>query len=315
MSNKGHDIDDDEIRIISSRPQPVKPGKSSSGRRLRGALAGLFVVIAAVVLFFVLKGCSGTAAEDDAEYPSVTGGPVPGDRDFVAVDSLETDGRNNDEDMAPDSKTPVTQTPKGYIAMRDTTIAGARLTVYTPVDAVPELAIGIAVLADSTVLMAFQAADIRADNGQIVSAFVDHGQLISTGQSKAGFCAIIDGKITLGVADVTQYFEQALTTGGYFFRQYPLVVGNQVIENKPKGRSLRKALAELNGKIVVIASRNELTFGEFSGAMVDMGVSTAIYLVGSKSYGIVRLPDGDVLEYNLRGVRKYPENTNFIVWK
>lgn len=30
-------------------------------------------------------------------------------------------------------------------------------------------------------------------------------------------------------------------------RQYPLVVGGQIVENKPKGTSKRKALATLNG--------------------------------------------------------------------
>ncbi len=317
MSNKGHDIDDDEIRIISSRPQPLKPGQQRPRRGRKWLLLAFVVGFLTAALFVALKGCGSEAAEDDGEYPVLK---QPGT--IESEGNLPVDSVPADNDAAADTRTElpgqtVTQVEpvKAHIAMRDTTVSGARLTVYTPVDAVAELAIGVEALADSTVLMAFQAADIRADNGQIVSAFVERGQLISTGQSKAGFCAIIDGKITLGVADVTQYFEQALTSGGYFFRQYPLVVGNQVIENKPRGKSLRKALAELNGRVVVVVSHNELTFGEFSRALVDMGVSTAIYLVGSKSYGIVRLPDGDVLEYNIQSDRKYPEYTNFIVWK
>ncbi|MDE6801864.1 MAG: hypothetical protein K2J07_07165 [Muribaculaceae bacterium] len=306
MSNKGHDIDDDEIRIISSQSarQAYKPVNAARKRKPLWSVIGMAcVVIVAVAIFFLIKGCGASQQVEEAEYPSVVESP-PAE---LLTDTVASQREN-------EVVTEAIQ-PKGHIEMCDTTIAGARLTVYTPVGATPELAIGIDLLADTTVLMAFQAADVRADNGQIVSAFVEHGRLISTGQSKAGFCAIIDGKITLGVADVTQYFEQALNSGGYFFRQYPLVVGNQVVENKPKGRSLRKALAELNGRVVIVVSRNELTFGEFSNAMVDMGVTTAIYLVGSRSYGIVRLSDDDVVEYNLNAGKKYPEYTNFIVWK
>lgn len=310
MSNKGHDIEDDEIRIISSNQRQEKMPKDSEPRNRRGLfLAIAACLVAAVVLLFVMKGCgaSDVDGDSDAEYPVVEDPPVTKIPPITASDSLTT---SQEVDPAP-----ATQDIKSFITRRDTVVAGARLTVYTPVDAVASLAIGDSILRDSTVIMAFQAADIRADNGQIVSAFVDRGELVSTGQSKAGFCAIIDGKITIGVADVTMYFEQALTSGGYFFRQYPLVVGNQVIENKPKGRSLRKALAELKGRVVVITSRNELTFGEFSNAMVDMGVSTAIYLVGAKSSGIVRLEDGETIEYNIDRARVAPEYTNFIVWK
>ena len=45
-----------------------------------------------------------------------------------------------------------------------------------------------------------QAADIRADNGKIVGAFVLKGDPLSWGLSKRGYCGIIDGKLTVGVA-------------------------------------------------------------------------------------------------------------------
>ncbi len=152
------------------------------------------------------------------------------------------------------------------------------------------------------------------DNGEILGAFVLKGNLLSTGRSKAGFCAIIGGAITVGVADTTPFLEQALDSGGDFFRQYPLVVGSQIVENKPKGKSYRKALAELSGKMVVIMSCDKMTFHDFSQALVDLGVTNAIYLVGSTAYGFARVEDGSIVTFGEK-VENSPEHVSYIVWR
>ena len=162
--------------------------------------------------------------------------------------------------------------------------------------------------------MAMQAADIRGDNGGIVGAYVVEGNLVSKGQAKSGFCAIIDGNITIGVADATPFLEKAIESDGYFFRQYPLVVGNQLVENKPKGRSLRKALAEWNGTTVVLLSRSRLTFHDFAQTLVDMGVANAIYLVGSEAFGFAVDSEGNRTEFGKEAPS--PEaSTNYIIWR
>ena len=159
-----------------------------------------------------------------------------------------------------------------------------------------------------------QAADVRADNGGIVGAFVKNGILISRGDSKAGFCAIIDGKPMIGVADATSYLDRAIESGGDFFRQFPLVVGGQVVENDRAGKALRKALVEINGDIAVVSSREKLTFNEFSKALVSLGVSNAIYLVGSTSYGTYRTSDGKRKDFGERVDDPFP-NASYIIWK
>lgn len=167
---------------------------------------------------------------------------------------------------------------------------------------------------DSTAVLLVPAADIRQDNGAIVGAFVRKGELLSRGKSKAGFCAIINGEITVGVSDASPLLEEAIATEGYFFRQYPLVVGGQIVENKPKGTSKRKALATLNGKTVVVMSTDKLSFHDFSQALVDLGVSNAIYLIGSSSYGFGRTANGDRFIFG-KPVENVPENFSFIVWR
>ena len=79
----------------------------------------------------------------------------------------------------------------------------------------------------------------------IAGAYVVKGELLSKGEAKAGYCSIVNGEVNIGVADATPMLEEALMKDGYFFRQYPLVAGGQLIENKLKGAALRKALAVL----------------------------------------------------------------------
>jgi hypothetical protein len=198
--------------------------------------------------------------------------------------------------------------------MSDTVINRVALSIFRPVNLIPSLQIGPESLDDPTVRFIAQAADVREDNGGIVGTYVDKGQLISKGQAKSGYCAIIGGKINIGVADATPFLEQALETDGYFFRQYPLVVANQVVENKPKGEAFRKALAELDGEPVVIISRDRVTFHDFSQRLVDLGVSNAIYLVGGNAYGYAIGEDEKKTEFGQR-LKIISQNTNYIVWR
>lgn len=204
--------------------------------------------------------------------------------------------------------------PQSSVLILDTIINNKSLTIFEPRNATASLTLGDGLLSDSTIVLATQAADVRGDNGEILGTFVLNGELKSKGESKAGFCAIINGQPTIGIADATPLLEQALTEGGYFFRQYPLVVGGQSIENKPKGRAVRKALAEIGNKICLIVSHDKLTFSEFSELLTDIGVRNAIYLCGGDSFGFYNDNEG---RRKLIGNTKesISENISFIIWR
>lgn len=292
MTDRHREIDDTEIRIISSQ-EVGRPAKRRGATHLW--LAILAVALAAcviAVLFFV----SGKSSPETASTPS---------EEVVrpALPDGNTDGQNDTINAA-----------KGFTCVTDTTVNGRGLAILTPRNATPALAVGPGALADSTIVLACQAADVRADNGRIAGTYILGGELLSKGEAKAGFGAIINGALTIGVADATPLLEQALETGGFFFRQYPLVVGGQIVENRPKGKSIRKALAETDGNISVIVSRERLTFHDFSQALVDAGVRNAIYLVGSESACTYLDADGRRHTFNTRA-QSASENINFIVWK
>ncbi|MDD7603413.1 MAG: hypothetical protein SPJ71_03805, partial [Candidatus Limisoma sp.] len=249
--NKLNDIGDDEIRIISRGENgiqcPSQPDSGDSKKSPWGRVGCVAIVVAIIVAVVWLLFWH--SSDDTTEQESL---------------AVTTEGASNSDE--------VVLHKKGYVEILDTVVGRVPLVVLTPHDAVPSLYVGADVLQSKDVVLAMQAADIRSDNGGIVGAFVVEGNLLSRGKAKTGFCAIIDGTITIGVADATPLFEKAIESGGYFFRQFPLVVGNQVVENKPRGDSLRKALAEWRGATVVVMSRIAMSYHDFSQTLVDMGV-------------------------------------------
>lgn len=205
-------------------------------------------------------------------------------------------------------------TTKAFTEHLKDTINDIPLDIYIAHNAKPELCLGIPDLHDKSIVLTTQAADIRADNGKIVGAFVLKGKPLSWGLSKKGYCGIIDDKITVGVADNSPLFEEATEKGGFFFRQYPLVDNGVLVENEPKGKSIRKALCDRNGEIMVVMSKTPESFHDFAQALVDMNVDNAIYLVGSVSFGYFRdIYDQLSIIYNKH--RYGYQYENFIVWR
>lgn len=214
-------------------------------------------------------------------------------------------------------KTPDTvsvQNSKGYIEVKEETVNDVPMFIYIPHEAQATLQLGLPVQTDSTVLFVAQAADIRKDNEDIVSEFVCAGEQLARGTAKPGFCAIIRDEITIGMAKQTPLLQQAIDQKGYFFRQYALVHNGELIENKPKNKSIRRALGKQRGKIVMIESRSPESFHDFSQALIDIGVSDAIYLVGSTAYGWYRDKEGKQTEFGIFN-NALPATASYIVWK
>lgn len=182
--------------------------------------------------------------------------------------------------------------------IRDTVIDSLHLSILTPYNAVPELHVGRLDTNDSSIILAAMAADLRRDNGKIVGAFVLAGEPLSWGLSKKGYCAIIDGRITLGVAENSPLFEQATEQGGYFFRQYAAVDNGVRVVNNPENAAFRRALCLLDGKVCIVTCNDRALMNDFSASLVKLGVSEAILLVGGSADGWCRTEDGSLMTAN-----------------
>lgn len=293
------DIRDDEIRVIGSETEAGNGGR----RRRTVETAVLILAVLAVVwgLCILLGGGAGEPSDD--EKRNALFDPAPGEVPAEPPSTLLSRERT-------DSLT------RGFTERRDTVINDIPLAVYIPHNAVPSLHVGRLDRTDTTIVFAAQAADIRADNGGIVGACVLNGKPLAWGLSKRGYCALIDGTVTVGVADNSPLFERATECGGSFFRQYALVEHGRLVENEPKNKSVRRALCDRRGEILVVSSETPESFHDFSQALVDLGVDEAIYLVGSNSYGWWVARDGMRGEFgNSAPPRRFHRNTNYILWR
>ena len=288
-------IQDDELRVLG-KPSPEEPKKK--GFKWYYAVAILLilsgVIFAAVRLFDI-------------------------QRNEIVPDFYETELSDT---IAMSETIPVKEklgnykdSSKAYTEHIEMTVNDIPLDIYIPHNAKPRLFIGTPDLNDKNVIFTTQAADIRADNGKINGAFVLAGEPKAWGLSKKGYCGIIDGKITIGVAANSPLFEEATETGGYFFRQYPLVDNGKLVENEPKGKAIRKAICDRGGEILVVMTQEPESFHDFSQALVDLGASNAVYLVGSVSYGYFRdkLDQLSIIYNKQRGGQKYENHIQWVV--
>lgn len=292
------DIRDDQIRIVGEEDQR----KPISRNRWIVVIAVLGVI---VLLTLILSGNNEEPVQQLSEpepalfEPVVEPEPVPVGPEWL--------GRDVEPSQA------------GFTEIRDTLINDIPIRIFIPHNAEMSLQIGRMNREDATIIYAAQAADVRADNGGIVGAFVLNGEPLAWGLSKRGFCASINGVVTVGVADNSPLFEQATEQGGYFFRQYPLVGDGVLIENEPKGKSVRRAICDRRGEIFMAESGTPESFHDFAQALVDLGVDQAVYLVGSSAYGWAIDESGTMYEFGednyYTGRRKMPKNTSYIVWR
>ena len=303
MSNKQRydDISDDEIRIIvdSKEPRNIK--------RLVILALVVVAVVAGVVALVVARPNTALTENNETEEQI----PIYGEEPEPVVDDVV--------DTEHFSRIKVAEGERAFTELRDTTINDVPLRLYIPHNAELSLHVGKMDREDEDVVYTAEAAFIRADNHAILGAFVLKGEPLAWGLSMRGYCASIDGEVTVGVADNSPLFEEAINRGGYFYRQYPLVDNGVFVANEPKNKSVRRAICERRGEIFMIESLTKESFHDFTQALVDLGVDNAVNLAGSEAYGWAIDRDGVKHEFGTpnfyTGRGKMPKNTNYLVWR
>jgi hypothetical protein len=282
---------DDEIYILGSEIRPEK-GKINVGTKW----IVFSICIAALLLTGIVVYMTSKDDEKKIEYYFEPEETLP---QSITVETIDLDNTNQ----------------KGYFETYEETINEVTLRIHIPHHATMSLELGMPDKSDSTIIFTTQAADIRADNKRIVGEFVLEGKQLAKGIAKRGFCAVIDNTISIGTGDETPLLQQAIDNIGFFFRQYPLVHNGVIVPNNPVNSSIRRALAVCNEQIVMIESQETVTFQDFSQALVEIGVSDAIYLVGGRNtYGWYYTQDAVRHEFGSEQ-SNLPPYTSFIVWR
>ena len=186
------------------------------------------------------------------------------------------------------------------------------LNVYKILDMHAELSLDVSGYTDSTECIILQAADIRKDNRKFVGDFVLNGEKLSSGKVKKGYCAIVDGKVTIGMSADDDVMNHCMANGGSFFRQYPLVVDGVMQPSNVKGKSIRRALAQNEDGLYIVMTEERESVHNFSEALVDMGMKDAISLVGGNKAYMYWMQEDECWESD--DLAKV-DNRNFIVFR
>lgn len=309
MGNKG-DIRDDEIRILGEQMHIKQPtgDKNNIGSKTWWTIILLLVIVVAIALILTINIKRNYTMQVEEPTLFETNRKVSiEEAEYILESRQHRLGRIVDKDVG------------GFCEIKDTIINDILLKIYIPHNAAMSLHVGSINYNDKDIIYASQAADVRADNGGIVGAFVLKGKPLAWGLSKKGYCASIDGNVMVGVAENSPLFEEATEKDGYFFRQYPLVKDGIAIHNDLRGKSIRRTICDRNGEIFMVATSTPESFHDFIQALVDLGVDQAVYLVGSMAIGWAVDENGELHEWGNKitdlGHRRMPRNTSYIVWK
>lgn len=293
MKQSKKPIQDNEIRVLGEEEYESKK------KILRWLIIALFILLTGGVLWWVLTPKQEPTLEENIEPGYFD--PIPAIQEPVEI------------------KQPLAraeETGNGFVEIADTIINDIPLRLFLPHNVKMTLHLGAIDRSDSTILFAAMAADIRADNGGIVGAYVLKGEPKAWGLTKKGFCAIINDTVTIGVADNSPLFEKATETEGYFFRQFPLVGNGQLVENELKGKAIRRGLCDRNGELFTVETLTKESLHDFAQALVDLGVDQAVYLVGANAYGWAVDADGQRHEFgDLDSSQKRWKNINYLVMR
>lgn len=295
--NINDNMSDNEIRILGSNTEPIleldKDNKKwhHSHRKL--------IWWSSTILLFAIIIIVGICVHSRSDAPPPS--EIP-DNHFTA-DTLSVITRKDSVKVGP-----------SYTNVSDTTINDIPLRIFTPVGGRMELVVDHHPEKDKRVILAAHAADLRGDDGTPAGAFVYNGNILSKGQSKYGFCAIVDSTVSIGRQIETSLFERAIEQNGCFFRQYSIVSNGKLIPIPPKGKSQRRALCLKGNAFMIIESTTSESYHDFSQALKDFGVAEALALVGSNAAVMWREESGQLQQNGGVFGDSYPLE-NYIVWK
>lgn len=277
----------------------------------------LWLILAVVLLGLAITTYVLLYHHSQSDYP--TSQPKADYDDYVTVNEFVESDSYNDyavEQSAYDDveEESISGEPvyRSEVLVNTKEVNGFSLRYYTLPEEDMILHVGPVDVNNRSISLAVRAADISAGEGEIVGTFVDNGELLSQGGSRKGYCAIIRGKVHIGAAESTSYMEEALNNYGYFFRQYPLVVEGMAIDNKLQGKSLRRALCEKEGQVLVVECAN-ISLKDFANTLVEFGVKNAINLVGGDAYCFFRNANHTRYDFGNPERNKEPNLTYIIV--
>ena len=137
---------------------------------------------------------------------------------------------------------------------------------------------------------------IIGDKKEIIGDFIVDGKVVEKSNWRAGFMAIVDGNVQIGIDRSSKISNYVRENEGSMFRQLALVSAGISCDKQfiLKGKVTRCAYArERNGNLYFVETESPETLYGFADALKEYGFTDAIYITGGKQPNLFhRTEDG-----------------------
>jgi hypothetical protein len=164
-----------------------------------------------------------------------------------------------------------------------TTINGVELLLVHVINMDAIMSTDVSLFNDTTVRVMVAATQ---KNGK--DDIVLNGKVYARGKRHDGFCAIVNGNISIGATKADNVIDYCIEHQGSFFRQELLLRNGEIQQSAKKGKAVRCALAKQGNDVYIAATNGNESLHDFAEAMKDAGVTDAILL-----------DDASLMEYKL----------------
>lgn len=284
--------EDDEIRILGGTKWKVESEQKPSSYKRR-----LGVITAVVLLLCVLLGAGIYKYIDHRSY----GFDYPLSR--------------QQEEVISSIKHNVVSDSTGISFTQDTYL-GVELKFYKISGLVAEMRDSFPSLDNPDVYMVTRSSDycIEGNSNKIIGDYVLNGKLLAKSNWRAGYFAVLDGKVEIGIGRRPYMRSYMLENEGSMFRQFALVSAGVkcVSQYVLKGKVTRCAYLRMqNGDMYFVETVNPETLYGFSDALIEFGAVDAVYITGgSQEDMFYRDMNGD-----RHGDFKDDKSHQMIIWK
>ena len=182
------------------------------------------------------------------------------------------------------------------VIMSSDSILGVALNLYELRGLKAEISFDEPDTTDTDVYLYSRSADFTSYDpatNEYIGSMVKDGKVLSSDNSRIGYCAMADGNVVIGVARDEKVMDYCVERHGCFFRQFVLVSRSQL---PPRfylhGKVERRAIGRIDNRLYYIESVHKEGMYEFADAIREYGFADAIYITGGTDYSYYRDAEG-----------------------
>ena len=171
------------------------------------------------------------------------------------------------------------------VSLQQQEVMGVKIKIYALRGLKAHFADTVPDYSDSSIYFITRSSDyrIKNDQKQIIGDYILNGEVITESLWRAGFMAVIDGNVQIGISRSPKIRKHIADNSGSMFRQMALISAGTRCDEQfiLKGKVTRCAYArDLEGNLYFVETVDPETLYGFADALIEYGFADAIYITG-----------------------------------